>query len=98
LAAAEQKSVLVLLNVTPSPQSVDYVNNQKQFQLHTLLTEQRHPKTMDLYYQLTSNTTAGLQSLFAVDEDITKKLQQITSDPKEMRILNQTQSKSAFLN
>ena len=37
-------SVLEIMRITPSPQSVDYVNNKKQFQLQSLLTEQRHPE------------------------------------------------------
>jgi hypothetical protein len=32
---------LFCLGISPSVESVDYVNNKKQFQLHTLLTEQR---------------------------------------------------------
>ena len=39
---------LSLLKITPSPQSRDYVENKRQFQLHGLLTEQRHPKTWGL--------------------------------------------------
>ncbi len=40
--------ILSLLNLTPSPQSIDYVENKKQFHLFNLLTEQRHRKTWDL--------------------------------------------------
>jgi hypothetical protein len=41
-SAADPDPVLKLLNLTPSAESVDYVQNKKQFQLHTLLTEQRY--------------------------------------------------------
>ncbi|MEW5901890.1 MAG: hypothetical protein AB1715_10545, partial [Acidobacteriota bacterium] len=40
-----QASLLELLNLQASPESIDYVQNKTQFQLHNLLTEQRHPKT-----------------------------------------------------
>ena len=36
------------LGVTPSAQSRDFVANKQQFQLHSLLTEQRHPRSFDL--------------------------------------------------
>ncbi len=65
--------ILDLLQIQPSPQSEDYVANKKQFQLHELLTEQRHPKTWDLSYTISKNTGAGIQALLSVDEDISNK-------------------------
>ena len=63
------------------------MNNKKQFQLHTLLTEQRHPKTYHLSYQISHDVTGGLQSLLSVDEDITKKFKEIANNPEELRLL-----------
>ncbi len=77
------------MHITPSPQSLDYVNNKKQFQLQSLLTEQRHPKTNDLSYKIAQNTTAGLQALLSVDEDITAKLKEIADHPKALSQLEQ---------
>ncbi len=39
---------------------------------HTLLTEQRHPKTWNLSSASQSDTAAGLRMLFSVDEDIAR--------------------------
>lgn len=72
--------VLGLLGVTPSQESVDYVNNKTQFQLHTLLTEQRHPRTWDLSDRVSDDIPGGLEMLFAVDEDITARLDAIPKD------------------
>ena len=77
--------ILHLLDITPSTQSLDYVANKRQFQLHTLLTEQRHPQTMDLSRRITGDTTAGLRELFAVDRDVTGTMDAVASDPVRLR-------------
>lgn len=77
------------MHITPSPQSFDYINNKKQFQLQSLLTEQRHQKTFDLSYKIAQNTTAGLRELLSVDEDITAKLKEIAHQPKALSQLEQ---------
>lgn len=61
------------LKIKPSEQSVDYVENKKQFHLYSLLTEQRHPKTWNLSSSIKDDTAKGLQMLLSVDEDITRK-------------------------
>ncbi|MGL5741488.1 MAG: hypothetical protein ACRCXC_02510 [Legionella sp.] len=48
----QNHSILSLLNLTPSTLYQDYVTNKKQFQLQSLITEQRHPKTYHLSYQI----------------------------------------------
>ncbi|MFC2160719.1 hypothetical protein ACFLRX_03605 [Acidobacteriota bacterium] len=50
------------------------------FQLHTLLTEQRHPKTMNLSSSIKENVSEGLKQIFSVDEDITRKFKLISQD------------------
>ncbi len=66
-------SILDLLQITPSIEAIDYLENKKQFQLHGLITEQRHPKTNNLSFLLQNNTVNGLEALFSVDEDISKQ-------------------------
>ncbi len=71
---AQAHPVLDILEIEPSQQSQDFVANKKQFQLHTLITEQRHAETWDLSYEIQNNTLMGIQSLLNVDEDISKKI------------------------
>ncbi len=73
----DKNNILSLLKIKPSAQSVDYVKNKKQFQLHTLLTEQRHPKTWNLSFAIKDSVEEGLKQILSVDEDISKKFQQI---------------------
>ena len=70
-----------LLRLTPSPQSTDYVENKKQFHLFSLLTEQRHPRTWNLSSTIQAHSEAGLRMLLSVDEDVTRKLQELASKP-----------------
>ncbi len=69
------------LGITPSAQSIDYVQHRQQFQLHTLLTEQRHPRTMDLSQVIADDTTAGLRELLSVDQDVTATMNAVAVDP-----------------
>lgn len=71
-------SVLNYLKLKPSLQSVDYVENKKQFHLYSLLTEQRHPKTWSLSSSIAENTPEGLRMLLSVDEDIVRKVKQLS--------------------
>ncbi len=93
-------SLLSMMNIVPSSQSIDYVNHKKQFHLYSLLTEQRHPKTYNLSYQIAQNTSAGLQALLAVDNDISIKLREIATNPQELKKLeNASQAiQTAMLN
>lgn len=72
--------LLELLAISPSAESVDYVANKTQFQLHTLLTEQRHPRTWTLGERVVQDIPGGLDMLLAVDDDITKRLQTVPAD------------------
>ena len=73
-------SILQDLKITPSPQSIDFVTNKKQFHLHNLLTEQRHPKTMNLSSVIGGDTRKGLQMLLSVDDDITHMIERLLTD------------------
>jgi hypothetical protein len=73
--AAEKKATLLrLLDIIPSPESIDYVQTKTQYHLHTLETERRHPKTWNLSNRIAQDMEAGLLMLFAVDEDIDSRL------------------------
>ncbi|HYK92328.1 MAG TPA: hypothetical protein VE398_26440 [Acidobacteriota bacterium] len=76
--------ILKLLQLEPSLQSVDYVDNKKQFHLFNLLTEQRHPKTWNLSFTIQSNMEAGLRMLVSVDEDISTKIKELAAEPSAL--------------
>ncbi len=80
--------ILSLLGLEPSAESVDYVKNKTQFQLHTLLTEQRHPKTWDLGERVRNDTLEGLRMLSSVDDDIRAKLETMAADAGVLETLD----------
>ncbi len=80
--AGDNNLILDILKITPSPQSIDYVNNKKQFHLFPLLTEQRHQKTWNLSSVIQDNTLNGLRMLLDVDNDILRKIEEITENPE----------------
>lgn len=86
-AAERDASVTGLLGIVPSEESQDYVRSKQQFQLHTLLTEQRHPETMDLSRRIGADTVAGLQALFAVDRDVARTMNAVADDPARLQQL-----------
>lgn len=86
-AAAVRSDVLDLLHIVPSEQSRDYLANKQQFQLHTLLTEQCHPRTMDLSRAIRHDTGAGLSELFSVDQDVAATMDAVADDPARLRQL-----------
>ncbi len=73
--------ILELLRITPSQESVDYVDNKQQFHLFNLITEQRHPTTWNLSSILHSDLEQGLRMLVAVDADVQKKVEELASNP-----------------
>lgn len=76
------------LGLPPSPASDEFVQKRTQFQLHTLLTEQRHPKTWNLSSAAQTAPKAALQQLFSVDEDVTRTFQAVADDPVRMAKLH----------
>ncbi len=80
-------SILSLLKLAPSSQSLDYIENKAQFQLHTLLTEQRHPLTWDLSSVVKKDIAAGLEQILSVDRDLSRKIREITASQIEMQVL-----------
>ncbi len=77
------------LGIAPSAQSLDFVAHKQQFQLHSLLTEQRHPRTFDLSQRIAGDTAAGLAALLSVDEDIARALTEVADDPQRLAALDQ---------
>jgi len=75
-----ETTLLKLLAIIPSPESLDFVQKKTPYQLHTLVTEQRHPKTWNLSERISKDLEAGLRMLFAVDEDISAKLRSLDQD------------------
>lgn len=78
--------LLRLMEITPSEESIDFVQNKTQFQLHALPTEQRHQKTQNLSEWIRKDIKAGLEMLISVDDDIAKRL---NSRDLERRALEQ---------
>lgn len=81
-------NLLEFLAISPSAESVDYVNGKTQFQLHTLTTEQRHPRTWTLSDTVGTDVPAGLGMLFSVDEDVATRLAALSKDPGPVRTLS----------
>ena len=80
-SGAAPGGLLKLLGIEPSAESVDYVQTKTQFQLHTLLTEQRHPKTWYLGERIRKDTQAGLRMLSSVDDDILARMDALAAAP-----------------
>ncbi|MDH5384959.1 MAG: hypothetical protein OEY18_09645, partial [Candidatus Aminicenantes bacterium] len=76
----KENNILSLLKMKPTPQSSDYVLNKRQFHLHTLLTEQRHPRTWNLSFTIKDDVEKGLEQIFSVDEDTFKKFREMAED------------------
>ena len=79
--AEARTGLLKLLGIEPSAESIDYVRTKTQFQLHTLLTEQRHQKTWPLGERVREDTLAGLKMLSSVDDDIRAKMDELAAAP-----------------
>lgn len=79
--ASVETSLLKFLGIEASAESIDYVQNKTQFQLHDLLTEQRHPKTWNLSERVGKDAAAGLRMIVSVDQDIVDKLDSLAADP-----------------
>ena len=74
------KEILSLLGIRVSPQSKDYIQDKQQYQLHSLLTEQRHQKTWNLSFTLKEDIRKGLERIFSVDEDISRKFSEMAEN------------------
>lgn len=77
--------ILELLSLTPSDESRDFVANKRQFHLHELLTEQRHPRTWDLGFRVQHDVEGALRQILSVDEDIERRLAELARDPAPLQ-------------
>ena len=91
-----EDNLLRLLGIQASEESLDYVMNKTPFQLSTLLTEQRHPKTMTLSDKVPKDMAGGLQMLFSVDEDVAARLERLAAEPRALEGLS-SEIESALL-
>ena len=55
---------------TPIEKADDFIQNETQFHLGALTTEQSHPKTRTLSQTLQQDVSAGMRQLYSVDDDI----------------------------
>ncbi|MBM4061306.1 MAG: SIS domain-containing protein [Planctomycetes bacterium] len=76
--------ILDLLALRPSAESLDYVQHKTQFHLHTLLTEQRHPRTWDLGGLAGRDAAAALRAVLSVDDDLEKKCEELAQAPQAL--------------
>jgi len=76
------------LGLPPSPASTEFVQQRTQFQLHTLLTEQRHPRTWNLSEVAATDPAQVLSQLFSVDEDVARTFAALADDPQRMAKLH----------
>ena len=68
-------------SATPLEKAEDFIQNETQFHLGALTTEQSHPKTRTLSQTLESDVPAGMRQLFSVDDDLPPALKKtIASD------------------
>jgi N-acetylmuramic acid 6-phosphate etherase len=80
----KRKNILSILHIELSPRSRDYVHDKKQFHLHTLVTEQRHPKTWNLSLVLKNDVEEGLRQILSVDVDVAEKFQKMAENPAKL--------------
>ena len=66
--------------------AIDFLENEKQFHLGMLPTEQSNPKTKGLDKVFEKSTEAGVEMLFSVDEDIIPMVEKIFAS-KEFALL-----------
>jgi N-acetylmuramic acid 6-phosphate etherase len=82
----KKPTLLKLLDIMPSPESIDFVQEKTQFQLHDLPAEQRHPKTWNLSERIDQDLEAGFHMLFSVDEDIIARLGSLEKEEKSLEM------------
>ncbi len=80
------------LGLPPLPASTEFVRQRTQFQLHTLLTEQRHPRTWNLSEAAATDPAQALAQLFSVDEDVARAFAALADDPQRMAKLHAASS------
>lgn len=67
---------------SPLEKAEDFIQNETQFHLGILTTEQSHPKTRTLSQTLQSDVPAGMRQLFSVDDDLPPVLKKTIASPE----------------
>ncbi len=80
-----ETTLLKLLDITPSPDSIDFIQNKTQFFLQNLLTEQPHQKTRNFSQLIREDHEKGLRQILVSYEDIVKTLDAVA---KKTLVLN----------
>jgi N-acetylmuramic acid 6-phosphate etherase len=90
--------MLGLLGVVASAESADYVDTKTQFQLQSLLTESRHPRTYGLSGAIGRDTADGLGQILSVDHDVSAMIGQLgeSAPDAESRLAKLTRLATAF--
>lgn len=73
---------------SPQERADRFINEEKQFQLGFLITEQSHPKTRGLSDALAEETQKGLAMLYSVDEDIPPVLERVIASPPFRKLVD----------
>ena len=74
---------------TPVEKADDFIQNETQFHLGILTTEQSHPKTRTLSQTLAKNVAEGMRQLYSVDDDLPPVLKK-TIASEEFKKLQET--------
>lgn len=69
-------------SATPLEKAEDFIQNETQFHLGVLVTEQSHPKTRTLSQTLAVDVPAGMRQLFSVDDDLPPVLRKTIASPE----------------
>ncbi|PIE22289.1 MAG: hypothetical protein CSA62_13365 [Planctomycetota bacterium] len=80
-------SILEILGLQATEESLDYIQNKGQFHLFTLLTEQRHPATMQLGYDARDDLRRALTQVLSVDADIVQRFEALAAEPEGLERL-----------
>ena len=80
-----ETTLLKLLNIIPSPDSIDFIQNKTQYFLQNALTEQPHPKTRNFSQLTREDHKKGLRQILASYEDIKIMLDDVA---KKTLVLN----------
>ena len=71
---------------TPREQALHFVNEETQFHLGYLPTEQSHPQTRGLSLALQADTAEGVRLLLSVDEDIPPVVRRVIASEPFLRL------------
>jgi len=80
-----ETTLLKLLNITPSLDSIDFIQNKTRFFLQNVLSEQFHPKTRNFSQLIREDHERGLRQILVSYEDIAKTLDAVA---KKTLVLN----------